>query len=314
MDAQLYIFNEGGCHGHYLTYLIDRLSKKTPAITELPFNSLGNSHVDLPYSGFAEYVDNRDQPTTVLTGKNIIKIIYPDDVLYFERITMKRSADADRDLNTLNNDLSFLKDYKPAFYDKIQNLYGIDQNSVPRWLLRDAYKIGFLDWDKQGSVILSQERIKWFNDNFSNTNNTRFFHVGIFFDVDRLTSHLNEISQQFDLDLDLTDLAGIHKEFMARNEILQTHRNTDLVIDAVKKAIDITVPDLDILQEAYVYSVLERENDFIQMPLVDRFFERTQDILDYINFYPNHYKAMNPNLPKFNGIDNPFFLHRQKSN
>jgi len=29
--------------------------------------------------------------------------------------------------------------------------------------------------------------------------------------------------------------------------------------------------------------------------------------------YPEHYKAMNPNLPKFNGIDNPFFLHRQKT-
>ena len=34
MDTQIYIFNSGGCHGHYLTYLIDRLSRKTPTIKE----------------------------------------------------------------------------------------------------------------------------------------------------------------------------------------------------------------------------------------------------------------------------------------
>ena len=27
-----------------------------------------------------------------------------------------------------------------------------------------------------------------------------------------------------------------------------------------------------------------------------------------IKVYPNHYKAMNPNLAKFNNIDNPFYL------
>ena len=54
-------------------------------------------------------------------------------------------------------------------------------------------------------------------------------------------------------------------------------------------------------------------HDFVIMPITDDFFKTTKEITDYIKLYPEHYKAMNPNLPKFNNIDNPFFLHRQKS-
>ena len=52
MEPYIYVFNTGGCHGHYLTYLIDRLSNNTPAITEPPFNSIGTSHKKLDYSAF----------------------------------------------------------------------------------------------------------------------------------------------------------------------------------------------------------------------------------------------------------------------
>ena len=49
------------------------------------------------------------------------------------------------------------------------------------------------------------------------------------------------------------------------------------------------------------------------MPMTEDFFKTTKEVTDYITLYPQHYKAMNPNLPKFNNIDNPFFLHRQKN-
>ena len=47
------------------------------------------------------------------------------------------------------------------------------------------------------------------------------------------------------------------------------------------------------------------------MPLVDQFFQDTQQIIDYVTYYPQHYKSMNPNLPVFGGKPNPFF-NRQK--
>ncbi len=53
---------------------------------------------------------------------------------------------------------------------------------------------------------------------------------------------------------------------------------------------------------------IEKNYDFIQTPLTRNFFSDTDEILEYVKYYPNHYKAMNPNLPKFNNIDNPFHL------
>jgi hypothetical protein len=47
--------------------------------------------------------------------------------------------------------------------------------------------------------------------------------------------------------------------------------------------------------------------------LTNKFFLNTDEILEYVENFPNHYKAMNPNLPIFNNIPNPFFLHRQKN-
>ena len=66
------------------------------------------------------------------------------------------------------------------------------------------------------------------------------------------------------------------------------------------------------MQEAYLYAKLEEENDYVIMPLVNNFFQNTKDILEYITYYPKHYKAMNPNLPTFNGIPNPFYLANLK--
>lgn len=314
MEPDIYIFNSAGCHGHYLTYLIDRLSRKTPIINELPFNSMGNSHKKINYSGFAKFIDGGVfNLHGNLKNKKIIKIIYDQEILYYERVAMNRAGDADRDIHNLHNDISFLKDYNKEFYNKIYKLYSLDNDAVPKWLMRDAYKLGFLDWNNQGSVKSSKQEIKWARDNLQNQNNVHFLNVGIFFTTENLKKELKKINDVFQLELDFTDVDKIHNEFMKLNKILQTHNYTDIVLNAVYNNENINVPPLDIVQQAYVYAKLEEKNDFITMPMTETFFNNTREIIDYINYYPEHYKAMNPNLPTFNNIPNPFFLHRQKN-
>jgi len=309
-NPYIYIFNSGGCHGNYLTYLIDRLSRKTPTIKELPFNEFGNSHNNIDYSGFAKCIHNKEQQ---LSNKNIIKIIFSQNVLYYERVAMNRAGDAGRDINNIHHDISFFNKYNKEFYDKIYSLYSIENNAIPKWLLRDAYKLGFLHWNKQGSVVLSREDIKWVDDNLAKDNDVHYTQVDIFFTTKTLKRELNDLDNKFDLDLNLNDLDSIHEEFLSRNKILQTHKNTDIVLNAIKKNENIPVPPLDIIQQAYVYAELEKKYDFIIMPMTEDFFKTTKEVIDYITLYPQHYKAMNPNLPKFNNIDNPFFLHRQNN-
>jgi hypothetical protein len=310
----LYIFNSAGCHGHYLVYLIDRLSNSTPEIKELPFNRLGNSHNNINYSGFAKFIDaTAHEENKSFKDTNIIKILYSNDILYYERVAMARAGDADRDITNIHSDISFLKSYNKEFYDKIHRLYSIENDSVPLWLLRDAYKLGFLEWEKQGSVITSKQDIRWMEDNLVEDNTVHYTRVSVFFTAEKLKRELQELDSKFDLDLNFKNFDDIHEEFLKRNRILDTHRNTDTVLDAVKENRDIPIPLLDIIQQAYVYAELEKQYDFITMPMTESFFATTREITDYVNLYPQHYKAMNPNLPKFNNIDNPFFLHRQNN-
>lgn len=313
MKPHIYIFNNAGCHGHYLTYLIDRLSTRTPLIEQLPFNELGNSHKKLNYSGFAKFVDIRaHEDFKNLKNANIVKILYSNAILYYERVAMVRAEDANRDIHNVHKDISFLKSYNKAFYNKIRALYSITSDSVPKWLLRDAYKLGFLDWQKQGSVVIAEQDIGWIQENLAGHNTINYTEVDVFFTTEKLKKQLQKLDDAFGLDLCFDDLEHIHEQFLSRNTIFQTHVNTNLVLNAVKENRDITIPPLDIIQEAYVYAQLEKQHDFITMPMTETFFTTTQEIIDYVNLYPQHYKAMNPNLPKFNNIDNPFFLHRQK--
>lgn len=314
MNPYIYIFNSGGCHGHYLTYLIDRLSKKTPSIKKLPFNKLGNSHLNIRYSGLVKFVDSEEhEKYKNLKQSNVIKILYTDAILYYERVAMSRAGDADRNIHNIHQDISFLKSYNKLFYDKIHDLYSVHTDNVPKWLLRDAYKIGFLDWEKQGSVVTAEKDKKWIEENLTSDNNTHYTQVGVFFTTEKLKKELQDLDDQFDLDLSFEDFEPIHEEFLNRNRILITHINTDLVLNAVKQGKDIPTPPLDIIQQAYVYAQLEKQYHFITMPLTNSFFPTTKEIEDYVKMYPEHYKAMNPNLPKFNNIDNPFFLYRQNT-
>jgi hypothetical protein len=76
--------------------------------------------------------------------------------------------------------------------------------------------------------------------------------------------------------------------------------------------LDTSLADLDVATEGFLYAELEKNNDFIQMPLTNRFFRDTAEINQFIEHYPGHYKAMNPNMPKFNGIPNPYYLKKDK--
>ena len=290
------------------------MSKRTPKIEKLPFNDLGNSHNKVDYSGYVRFVDTGlYEENKNLKNTNIVKILYSDHILYYERVAMARAADSNRDIHNLHKDISFLKSYNKEFYKKLYTLYNIDSDTVPKWLLRDAYKIGFLDWQNQGSVVIAKQDIRWVEEHLSGQNNVHHTQVDVFFTTEKLKRELLKLNAKFDLDLSFDNFEPIHEEFLNRNSILKTHGHTDLVLDAVKQNKDIPVPPLDIIQQAYVYAQLEQHYDFIQMPMTDDFFKTTKEISDYVNMYPEHYKAMNPNLPKFNNIDNPFFLHRQNN-
>ena len=263
-NPEIYVFNSAGCHGHYLVYLIDRLSKKTPVIEELPFNSLGNSHKEINYSGFVKFVDEyQHDDYKDLKNKKIIKITYSNEILYYERVAMNRSGDSNIDLENMNKDISFLKKYNESFYKKIYKLYSIDTDDIPKWMLRDVYKLGFLDWENQGSVISLKNSMDFFNKNLNTFNEVYFLNVNIFFNIETLKNELKKLDILFNLELQFNELEIIHKEFLNLNKILQTKNNTNIVLEAIEKNKNIDIPSLDIIQQAFIYAELEKKYNFI---------------------------------------------------
>lgn len=313
MDPEIFVFNSPGCHGNYLVYLIDRLSKKTPKIDHLPFNSLGNSHKKINYSRYVKFVDSSESHNYKnLKNKKVIKITVSDDMLYYERVAINRSGDRNINLENMHKDISWLETYNPLFYKKIHELYGVKGDTIPKWMLRDLFKLGFLNLNEQGVFVQMKDSINWIRKNLDQSNKIHFLDVNVFFDVTALKNALEKLNMIFDLNLEFDELEMIHNEFVKLNKILLTRKNTDIVLEAVQQLKNIDVPSLDIVQQAFVYAELEKKYNFVTMPLTNDFFYSTKDIIDYVNLYPTHYKAMNPNLPIFNGLPNPFYLWELK--
>ena len=72
------------------------------------------------------------------------------------------------------------------------------------------------------------------------------------------------------------------------------------------------ISNLDTVEQAYVAAWIERNHDYITIPFTNYFFTKVSEINQWLDLYPQHYKAMNPNLPTFNGIANPFHLAKLK--
>ena len=78
--------------------------------------------------------------------------------------------------------------------------------------------------------------------------------------------------------------------------------------EAIKNKEDMEIPELDVFQEGYIYAQLEKANDFVIMPMVEKFYTNTREINEYLQYYPEYHKRVNPNLPIFKGKPNPFHL------
>lgn len=303
----LTIVGQPGLHHNFLRYILESCSELTPEIKRLPFTSTGTSHMQLDYSGKFDKIQGRP---VCDTDKGPFVLCVADDILYFERASISREGDRNNDLKKIENFKNW-QQWNKHYVDKIQKDYKINQNqNIPKFILRDSVKNSYLDLKNKGLVLENQKLI----DSVRNTKTDNyFFPVSSFFSLEKFVNELTKLDVKYKLNLKFDKIPYIYNNFLQRNKILQSHFIVDKILKAVQNKKNIEIPDLDVYQEAYIYAKLEQTNDFIIMPMTENFFTNTKEIIEYLQFYPQHYKAMNPNLPTFNGIPNPFFLHRQKT-
>ena len=300
---------QGGTHGNYLRYCIDKFSRHTPELKGTPFTDGGTSHKKLQYSGevtrymtnqTTPYFQNVDQPHILIT-------VEPADLLFLERWVTMRAGDFNVDTN--KNTVKFNSDFLKTFnWDTVfQKYYNVDllNDSIPRFLMRDFYKLSFLDTDKNGFIKFDKVLRK------NKPKNTFEFPLSSFWDTDKFFSTLKNASQVMSLDLDLSN-TSVHETFLDKLNFLESRYRAQDIIKNIEQKKDVSTLDLDTVEQAYISAWIEKKYDFVHIPLTNNFFNSTGEILDWLKYYPQHYKAMNPNLPTFNGIPNPFHLWNLK--
>ena len=300
---------QGGTHGAYLRYCIDKFSANTPMLTGSPFTSNRTAHDERQKSDLVhKYHPTLDAPHFYnVEEPHILITVDHDDILFIERWITLRSGDfgIDTDRDEIRFSDQFLEYFTWA--GKFQAYYKIDLHtqSVPRYILRDFYKLSFLDDNKNG--FLKNDRILRANA----PRNTFFFPVGDFWHKESFAKKIKECGDVLGLNLDLSDLS-VHDEFLKNLHHLDTRERASRIITAIKEGEDVSMSDLDTVEQAFVSAWIEKNFDFITVPLTNNFFTTTGELVKWLDNYPEHYKAMNPNLPKFNGIDNPFHLWDKK--
>lgn len=241
-------------------------------------------------------------------GPHVTITVEKEDILYLERIVTIRGADYKIDTNTQHINITEEFDNLYNWGPIMKDLYNIDivKDGIPRFLLRDFYKLSFLDPARNGFLerdyCLRNDRPEKAFD----------FPVSSFWDKSKFKQTMHDLDKFYSLDLDLSDLS-IHDEFIQRLHFHDTRNRAIEVIFALKKGKDIDITNLDTVEEAFISAWIEKNHDFITVPLLtNNFFSTTTEINQFLALYPEHYKAMNPNLPRFKDMVNPFYLAKLK--
>lgn len=284
------IFSGGpGLHHNFLRFTLDYLSRLTPNIEEYPFTDSGTSHKKIIFSKKFDLIQGVD-----FVDKSIESCISieADDLLYYQRIGLARESSKNIDLQNLHN-FEKWHEWNKHWIDQIYDCYKIDkEEKLCKFIIRDSVKKGYLDRKnlglyKQNTNVITQVK---------NLSNSYILPVSSFFSLESYKYQLQKIDQKYDLDLCFDNLPKLYEIFYDKNYVLQTHQIVFDILNSIEEKKFIHIPALDVFQEGYIYAMLESTNNSIIMPLVDSFFTNTEQVINYIKYFPDHYKIKNPNL------------------
>ena len=310
----------GGTFGNFLKHFLEKFSNKTPNIAEDPFTDLGTSHVikNTEYSGLiqkyhSQFInDNEGQtglPICLIVASTKKHYLYLKQAQWFRAGDNKISPD-----DLWKKAIGEMPEQIKGHAMEIIRLYNIKETAhfswLPKFIVRDWYKSGFLM--KQNETYNYQFFDTLKNHPFFKKQKTYQLDLETFFDWEIFLENMTELNDVFDLDLNFDrreEMKEIFDKGLSLDFIRQECNMTDDVFDNVS---DIDFKGLNVATEAFIYAEMELRNDFIQMPLTNRFFRDRAELDQFIEHYPDHYKAMNPNMPEFDGKPNPYYLKKDK--
>ena len=306
--------------GNFLKYFLDKFSSKTKDIEGDPFTELGTSHTmgKHEFSGLIQKYhpsfinDNQGEeglPICLIMPTNKKHFLYLKKAQWFRAGDHKISPD-DLWKKAVGEMPELIIDHAKEIIKLYDIKDAVHFTWIPKFIIRDWYKLEFLQ------DLKDTYNYHWF-DTFKKHpffEEQRVFNLDLetFFDWQKFIENIAELNDVFSLDLDFDRMAEMKQIFEKGLALDQIRMECNLAEDVLEKGLDRQLQGLDVATEAYIYAEVEKKNDFIQMPLTNRFFRDTAEIDQFIEHYPNHYKVMNPNMPEFEGNPNPFYIKKGK--
>ncbi len=223
----------------------------------------------------------------------IVLRLKPKDLLFAERCAFHRGEGNETEKGRYTNiiklaDATFVKE---TFGDVISD----------KSVAKELFKIQFHDIRKH----------TWWNsmNMFSTDKNYHHFDVYSLLDQNLLTVELTKVSKRYNLNLKI-DEKVVHNvvEKIKKSYPVVTRNRAYQVLDAINSKNNVDCNDLDILEQAFIEVELEKMHDCIIFPYGVNWFKDTDQINQFLKTYPNYLKHMNPRLPWYNNLKNPFYL------
>jgi hypothetical protein len=303
-NKKIVIAYHPGMYGGLLRWLLDRFSPdcKFKHINN-PWDQHHRVHGVFEYNNKFTRADlNVKVPSDNSTDKIVINFNL-SDLLFAERCTFYRGEGFEDDTGR----------YKYLISEsdiKLLNLFKIDKTKNSKAVTKELYKIQLHD-GKNG--IWSDRIIKFMS------NPTYYqFPVYALWNKDLFIQQLQTISNKFILDLEINEtiIENVTKK-ISETFVVKTRNRAKTVLEAIQNKQQMNCSELDILEQAWIEVLLEKEHDSTIFPYGTNWFGNTNQINEFLETYPSYLKHMNPRLPWYNNAKNPFYwstlTEKQKS-
>ena len=184
---------------------------------------------------------------------------------------------------------------------KLLDLFNIDKDKSCKAVAKELYKIQLHDHDNH----------IWWNNIFKFMSGSAHyqFTADAFWNKELFVQQLQNISDRFSLNLkiDETIIDSVVEKISDSYPVKTKDRAID-ILQSIKNKESADCSELDILEQAWIEVILEKDYDSVLFPYGTNWFRNIDQINEFIDTYPSYLKHMNPRLPWYNGIKNPFYL------
>ncbi len=284
------IFYTAGSHGKFVKYLFDCYDAEK--ILDVQFNNNGNSHnqsnnrsnksYDVCSKNWEDFFEKESQVSQkhyAIQWEGIEQFYYVLQCYTDRGASLKGSGIELMEKDLISYEKTYGVNVEISFILKKNFNFECDvQGHPPRSVLRNYFLLSFFTyfehdhWKKNKDLIESSyEKI----------------HLSQIWNYTSLQEKLFKIFNK------TLDFKHVHEQFLDKNMPFKQLNQVKIIIDAVEKKKNIEICNLNVISEAYILFLLEFKYFDVPFLLGNTFFKSTQEIIEYVYYFPNYMKKPN---------------------